>query len=75
MQYVAPHIPFMDGFLGYNQIKMMQEDMEKITFVTSWRTLLQGYAIWVKECRGHLLKGHGDSISLHDAQRDRSIRG
>jgi hypothetical protein len=54
---------------------MMQEDMEKITFVTSWRTLLQGYAIWVKECQGHLLKGHGDSISLHDAQRDRSIRG
>jgi hypothetical protein len=54
---------------------MMQEDMEKITFVTSWRTLLQGYAISVKECRGHLLKGHGDSISLHDAQRDRSIRG
>jgi hypothetical protein len=32
--------------------------------------LLQGYAIWVKECRGHLPKGHGNSISRHDAQRD-----
>jgi len=25
---------FMDGFLGYNQIKMAQEDKEKTTFVT-----------------------------------------
>jgi len=25
---------FMDGFSGYNQIKMAQEDKEKTTFVT-----------------------------------------
>ena len=25
---------FMDGLLGYNQIKMALEDMEKMTFVT-----------------------------------------
>ena len=25
---------FMDGFFGYNQIKMVLEDMEKTTFVT-----------------------------------------
>jgi len=29
---------FMDGFLGYNQIKMAQEDKEKTTFVTPWGT-------------------------------------
>jgi len=29
---------FMDGFLGYNQIKMTQEDKEKTTFVTLWGT-------------------------------------
>ena len=29
---------FMDGFSGYNQIKMAPEDMEKMTFVTLWRT-------------------------------------
>ena len=28
----------MDGFLGYNQIKMAPEDMEKTTFVTLWGT-------------------------------------
>ena len=28
----------MDGFLSYNQIKMAPEDMEKMTFVTLWRT-------------------------------------
>lgn len=25
---------FMDGFFGYNQIKMAPEDMEKTTFIT-----------------------------------------
>ncbi|XP_038996868.1 uncharacterized protein LOC120121584, partial [Hibiscus syriacus] len=29
---------FMDGFSGYNQIKMDPEDMEKTTFVTMWGT-------------------------------------
>ena len=29
---------FMDGFLGYNQIKMALEDMEKTTFITLWGT-------------------------------------
>jgi len=28
----------MDGFSGYNQIKMVPEDMEKTTFVTLWGT-------------------------------------
>jgi len=30
---------FMDGFSGYNHIKMAPEDMEKTTFVTLWGTL------------------------------------
>ncbi|KAG8490080.1 hypothetical protein CXB51_015364 [Gossypium anomalum] len=29
---------FMDGFSGYNQIKMHSEDMEKTTFITLWGT-------------------------------------
>ena len=29
---------FMDGFSGYNQIKMVPEDMEKTTFITPWGT-------------------------------------
>ena len=29
---------FMDGFFGYNQIKMEPEDMEKTTFLTQWGT-------------------------------------
>lgn len=28
----------MDGFSGYNQIKMSLEDMEKTTFITPWGT-------------------------------------
>ena len=29
---------FMDGFSGYNQIKMASEDMEKMMFVILWGT-------------------------------------
>ena len=29
---------FMDGFSGYNQIKMHPKDMEKTTFITMWGT-------------------------------------
>ena len=29
---------FMDGFSGYNQIKMAPTDMEKKTFITLWGT-------------------------------------
>ena len=35
---VAEHalLSFMDGFLGYNQIKMVPEDIEKTSFITPW---------------------------------------
>ena len=29
---------FMDGFSGYNQIKMVEEDKAKIAFITHWGT-------------------------------------
>ena len=31
-------LSFMDSFLGYNQIKMDPEDMEKTSFITPWGT-------------------------------------
>ena len=31
-------LSFMDGFLGYNQILMAPEDMEKTIFITEWGT-------------------------------------
>ncbi len=31
-------ISFMDGYSGYNQIKMAVEDREKTTFTTPWGT-------------------------------------
>ena len=34
----ASVLSFMDGFSGYNQIKMAPEDMEKTTFMTPWGT-------------------------------------
>ncbi|KAK8671022.1 hypothetical protein V6N13_037633 [Hibiscus sabdariffa] len=32
------YFSFMDGFSGYNQIKMCPDDMSKTTFVTLWGT-------------------------------------
>ena len=29
-------LSFMDDFLGYNQIRMAEEDMEKMSFITPW---------------------------------------
>jgi len=41
---------FMDGFLGYNQIKMAPEDMEKDNLHHSMGSLLlQGDVIWAEE--------------------------
>ena len=31
-------LSFMDGFLGYNQIHLTEEDQEKNTFMTPWGT-------------------------------------
>ena len=48
-------LTFMDAFLGYNQMKMAEEDQEKITFVTKLRALLlQGNAFWTEEHRSNL---------------------
>ena len=37
---IAGHalLSFMDGFSGYNKIKMAPEDMEKTSFITPWGT-------------------------------------
>ena len=37
---IAGHalLSFMDGFSGYNQIKMAPKDMEKISFINPWGT-------------------------------------
>ena len=38
LEAVAGHelYSFLDGFSGYNQIRMASEDREKTTFITEW---------------------------------------
>ena len=31
-------LSFMDGFSGYNQIKLVEENQEKTSFITPWGT-------------------------------------
>ena len=55
---------FMDGFSGYNQIKMAPEDMEKNYFCyTVGYVLLQSDAIRTEECRGNLSTRQGSFVS------------
>ena len=58
---------FMDGFSGYNQIKMDPENMEKTTFVTVGHFLLQGNVFRVEECWGNLSVSHGRFVPRHDS--------
>lgn len=41
----------MDGYMGYNQIRMTPEDEELRAFRTP-KGLLHGYALWTQECLG-----------------------
>ena len=43
-------ISFIDGYAGYNQVKMVEEDTEKPTFINPWGNILLHYdVIWVKK--------------------------
>ena len=66
---------FMDGFSGYNQIRMTPKDMEKTIFLTMRNFLLQGHAFWAKKGRGNIPKSNGNVVPWHDAQRDRGVCG
>lgn len=58
-------LSFMDAFSGYNQIKMAEEDREKTAFITQigGHVLLQGDAVWSKECRGDVPASHDCAVS------------
>ncbi|XP_004491697.4 uncharacterized protein [Cicer arietinum] len=54
---------FMDGFFGYNQIKMAAEDMEKTDFHHSLgNILLQSNVFWSEERWSDLPKSYGNPI-------------
>ena len=36
----SERISTMDGFFGYNQVKVLPEDREKTTFITPWGTFM-----------------------------------
>ena len=59
---------FIDGFSGYNQIKMAYKDMIKTTFSTKWGIYwLYRNIIWTKECRCNLPKDGHSLVTGHDA--------
>uniref|UniRef100_A0A2N9F119 Integrase catalytic domain-containing protein n=1 Tax=Fagus sylvatica TaxID=28930 RepID=A0A2N9F119_FAGSY len=50
---------FMDGFSGYNQIKMAEEDKSKTAFVTHWGTFVYDVMPFgLKNARSHLSASH-----------------
>ena len=57
-------LSFMDGFSGYNQIKMVPKDKELTAFRTpkGMYLLLYSYAFWFKKCRSNVSKSHDKHI-------------
>lgn len=55
-------LSFMDGFSGYNQINMAEEDREKTTFITEWGTFCYKVMPFGLN-RVNLPARHGHSIS------------
>jgi hypothetical protein len=46
---------FLDGFNGYNQVKIRAHDREKTAFITKWGGIyIHGNALWVMQCPDHL---------------------
>ena len=67
---------FMDGFSGYNQIKMAPEDMEKTTFVTLWGTFCYNVmSFGLKNVGATYQWGYGGFVPRYDAPRNRGLCG
>ena len=55
---------FMDGYSGYNQIKLAARDQSKTSFYHALGyLLLYSHAVWTQECRGNLSEGYGSDLS------------
>ena len=65
--FPLPHhkvFSFMDGFSGYNQIRMAPGDMEKTTFVTQWGTFCyKVMPFGLKNAGGNISVCHGCFVS------------
>ena len=57
---------FLDGFSGYNQVKMALEDRDKTAFITEWGVFVATVMMFgLKKCTGNLRKdGARDFIRL-----------
>ena len=61
-------LSFMDGYAGYNQILMAEEDMEKTTFITTWGTYCYTVMLFgLKKCGCYLPTCSNCLTPRHDA--------
>ena len=64
---------FMDGYNGYNQIKMAAEDAEKTAFRTPIGNFYYTVMPFGLKCRSHVPAYHDSHLPLYDASRDRGL--
>ena len=54
-----PHLCFLNGYSGYNQIVIAPEDQEKTTFTCPYGTFaFRRMPFWVMQCSCHISKMH-----------------
>jgi hypothetical protein len=59
----------LDGFSGYNQVLVSEEDRLKTTFQTKWGTFsYKCMPFWDDKCRSYFPEGHGCSLQRIDKQ-------
>ena len=67
---------FMDGYSGYNQIKLAARDQSKTSFhYALGYILLYGYAVRAQECWGNLSESNDSYLSRPDAQEHGCLCG
>jgi len=54
---------FMDGFIGYNQIKMYPDDEKHTSFITLLGVYCYCDALWIEECRGDISESYEYNLS------------
>ena len=71
----AKRMSFLDGYLGFNQIVVAEEDREKTAFTTPWGTFMYAKMPWVDGRGSDLPTSYGRGLCRRKGQVHCNISG